>query len=83
MIAGVIEGHTNRLGAPQGVDPDECHALHVRVAQWGDTGRIVIQSAWFPTPDELKRLQEGAPVILSIVDNAHPMVALGVGENKL
>jgi hypothetical protein len=37
-------------------------------------------TAWEPTPDELARLNAGAPVHLRILGSAHPPVLLTVGE---
>lgn len=37
-------------------------------------------TAWEPTPDELERLNKGAPVYLRIVGSGHPPVMLEVGE---
>ncbi len=85
MIAGIIEGANHVFGKPTDMTDAECHALHVRVehVQYaGGTGQQFV-SAWLPTPDELKRLNEGAAVHLTIVGNGHPPVSLSVGTNEL
>jgi len=35
-------------------------------------------SAWQPTPAELKRLNEGCPILLHISGHIHPVVSLTV-----
>lgn len=86
MIPGVIEGWNVRFDPPRGATKEECRPLHVRVEEVQYTNGIAMHhvSAWFPTPDELKRLNEGAPVNLTIVSaSGQPPVALTVGENPL
>lgn len=81
MHPGRVAGATRHLGAPMGWDAERdghCGVLSVRD---GLTGRLPdMTSAWFPTPEELKRLLAGAPVHLTIVGNVHPPVALSVGQ---
>jgi hypothetical protein len=36
-------------------------------------------SAWFPTPEEIERIKEGAPIYLTVLGAVHPPVAMGVG----
>ena len=79
MIAGAIEGNNCTLRKPGGMTDAECHSLVVRVAHDQD-GYTMMQSAWHPTPAELKRLNSGAPVVLSIYGTIHPPVNLLVGE---
>ena len=68
MIPLQIKGATRVLGESQGY-----LKLPVR-----DDG--VMFTAWEPTPDELKCLMLGAPVILMIAGTQHPPVALSVGD---
>lgn len=85
MIAGAIEGATHSLAKPNDMTDAECHALRVRVERVQYEGGEALQfvSAWYPTPDELKRLNEGAAVHLRILGPGHPPVSLGVGESVL
>jgi hypothetical protein len=79
MQVGVIEGHTRIIGKSQGylglplrdmfLDQDEAHPA--------------MQSAWFPTPDELRALLAGAPLVLTVLGTAHPPVMLGVGKEPI
>lgn len=81
MRPGVIEGHTHCFGKPGDMSDEECFALHVRMGNFNGLDQLT--SAWFPTPDELQRLNDGAPVLLSIIGGGHPPVMLEVGENSL
>jgi hypothetical protein len=36
-------------------------------------------SAWFPTPAEVARIVEGAPIYLGILGTVHPPVVMSVG----
>jgi hypothetical protein len=80
MHAGRIQGFTRVLGPPEGWDKvvrGACGSLVIRdedtVAGHGMT------SAWFPTPEELKRVLAGAPIYLTVVGEVHPPVSVGVG----
>lgn len=44
-----------------------------------DTGIPMMGSAWEPTPEELDRLCNGAPIYLWVFGTAHPPVGLTVG----
>ena len=72
MFPGIIEGRNFCYTAPAGMD--NCNDLHCRVEE--DQGVRTISSAWFPTPAELELLNQGAPVILTVWGNAHPVVML-------
>lgn len=82
MIPGRIADATLTLGAPDGWDIEKhgpCSGLPVRI----DTSRAgppCFSSAWFPTPEELRAMLAGAPVILRLVGNGHPPVMLSVGD---
>jgi hypothetical protein len=65
------------LGAPPGVSIEQCRALPIRRAQLED-GIPVVQSFWRPTPQELKMLNSGAPVVLSIFGHTHAPVTMQV-----
>ena len=75
MICLRIQGATHRLGAPKGWDDEKhgpCNALSVRLTEDGH-----FESAWEPTPEELRLLNAGQPVILSVV-GGQPAVFLRV-----
>jgi len=84
MIPGRIPEATRVLGAPQGWDEARdgwCGGLAILdVADDAGSHRMV--SAWEPTPEELAKLNAGAPVLLSVVGLGHPPVWLSVGEAK-
>jgi hypothetical protein len=82
MIPGVIQGANLRLGKPSDMSDEECKPLHVRRCT-DESGYAIMQSAWFPSPDELKRMQEGAPVIFTVYGTVHPPIWLDVGSNEL
>lgn len=65
------------LGAPSGVPIESCTALPVRRAQYED-GTPVVQSFWKPSPEELKMLNEGKPILLSIWGETHAPVSMEV-----
>ena len=79
MIAGAIEGNNCTLRKPGNMTDEECHSLVIRVGQDAD-GYYLMQSAWLPSPDELKRLNAGAAVVLTLYGSQHPPVNLQVGE---
>lgn len=83
MIPGRVERATRYLGAPPGWEPSkdgECAHLAIRDEQFGSsTGPWGMVSAWEPTPDELARLNAGAPVYLTIIGAVRPPVAVSVG----
>ncbi len=85
MIAGIIEGANHVFGKPSDMTDGECRALHVRVEQTRYSGGLARQftSAWLPTPAELKRLNEGAAVHLTVIGEGHPPISLSVGTNEL
>lgn len=75
MNPGRIAGANFGFGAPEGwnaAEHGECCTLPVL-----NTGKI-LQSAWFPSPEELAALNSGCPVILNIFARQHPVVAIGV-----
>ena len=79
MFPGTIRGHNFTYNAPAGVD--NCQDLRVRVDHYrinANTPVRVINSAWFPTPEELAALNAGEPVVLSIYGSDHPVVSMSV-----
>ena len=80
MHAGRIQGATLILGAPKEWDRDRdgfCGGLAVR--QETTTAGATMVSAWLPTPDEIERIREGAPIYVYVVDTVHPPITVGVG----
>jgi hypothetical protein len=68
---------TRRLGAPAGWDHGTdgiCHTIEIRDADGFMT------SLWEFTEKERARVVAGAPFILHIQGNVHPVVALAVGD---
>ena len=82
MNIGNIEGATITLGAPKNWDEErdgKCLGLPIR--QEVVNGSLpAMTSAWLPTPEELARLNAGAPVLLRVIAIAHPPVMLDVGQ---
>ncbi len=75
-----IKGCTRRIGAPEGWDHEKdgiCHTVEV-VDQEID-GSNWMTTAWIPKPDELKRLNDGMPILLMIMGSRHPVVSLQIG----
>ena len=78
MMIQRIAGCTRVLGKTQGY-----LGLPIREEKFNcpvngpDTPSMV--TAWSPTPDELARINAGAPIYLRIIGNQHPPVILEVG----
>jgi hypothetical protein len=79
MEIGVIEGATAVAGEKQGYQPLPLRQVMLNCTVNGE-GTPAIQSAWQPTTDEVMRLFEGAPIILTIIGTRQPPVLLEVGE---
>ena len=79
MQIGRIQGWTRELGKGQGY-----LGLPLRdtviTCTVGGTGTPAMETAWLPTPDEIARINAGAPVILRVIGTAHPPVMLEVGD---
>lgn len=72
MQIGRIQACTRVLGKDQGYVP-------LPVRDIIEDGVKMMESAWFPTLEELHALLDGAPVILGVVGTVHPPVRLEVG----
>lgn len=79
MIVGVVEGATRIIGKSQGYIGLPLRDELVDCTVNGERTPAMV-SAWFPMPDELARLNASAPVHLRILGEAHPPVAVEVGE---
>jgi hypothetical protein len=80
MIPLRIAGHTRYLGAPREWKPEvdgPCGFLAIRDED--TTAGRAMASAWEPTPEELARLNAGAPIILHVIGIVHPPVDVRVG----
>jgi hypothetical protein len=77
MQVGRVSGCTRVRGYSQGYT-----GLPVRdeVFDLGDRCVRATRSAWFPSPDEIARLNAGAPVYLVLLTSRHPPVLIDVGE---
>lgn len=79
MEIGRIQGCTRVIGRSQGY-----HGLPLRDIRINDsvTGpeTPAMESAWFPSVDEIAALLAGAPLILRVCGSGHPPVMLYVGE---
>ena len=53
-----------------------CNALAVTRTDWDGVPAVV--SFWTPTPEEIEAIKAGQPVMLSVVGNTMPPVALMV-----
>lgn len=83
MTPGNIKGATRALGKPTNWDDKdgECATLYVRDHR--GAGPTIMQSAWYPSPEEIEQMIKGEPVILSIWGPSHPPVSLEVPGNEL
>lgn len=78
MNIGRITGCTRVLGKEQGYK-----GLPVRDGQYTmPTGEVYasIETAWFPTPDELEAMIAGAPIIVQLLSSQHPPIMLYTGD---
>lgn len=73
MMNLAVEGTTRTLGKDQGY-------LGLRIKDYiGSDGNPGMLSSWEPSPDELARLNAGAPIYLYVLGSSHPPVAIEVG----
>ena len=71
MYSVNFEGATHKLTAP------DCNDLPARRTVY-ESGRIAWETHWYPTIEELDRLNKGEPVVLTILGDGHPPVKLQV-----
>lgn len=66
------------LQPPPGWDQDsmECTPLHITFLD--EENPPMVKSYWKPSPEELQWLANGAAVVLFVVGNGQPPVAIGV-----
>lgn len=92
MEIGRIKGATRVLGKSQGYYGlpvrDEAknlgdlpHMLLMLGSNQVDGDNVpTMQTVWFPSPDELARLNAGAGIHVSLVGMAHPPISVTIGE---
>lgn len=78
MIIGRIEGATRVLGKSQGYLGLPLRDVVINSTVDGPE-TPAMETAWLPNPDEIERINAGAPVILRILGSAHPPVMVEVG----
>lgn len=74
-----IKGATRELGRPLGWDEQRngpCDSLHVRDERWGAMPCMV--SAYKLSEEELAKLSAGGYIVLHVIGEVHPPVALSV-----
>lgn len=79
MEIGRIKGCTRVIGKAQGYYGLPLRDIVVNDSVTGPS-TPAMETAWFPTPDELVALNAGAPVILRVVGTGHPPVMLMTGD---
>jgi hypothetical protein len=80
MHVGRINNATRVLGAPKDWNRDAngpCGNLPIR--DEATTAGPGMTSAWFPTPEEIERIKDGAPIYLTVLGSVHPPVDVSVG----
>ena len=79
MIICRIQGATRVLGQRQGYLglPVRDELVHDTVNGPGTPSMV---TAWEPTPDEIAKINAGAPIHLRVLGNIHPPVLITVGE---
>ena len=75
-----MQHHSNNavLGAPKGWDQGELPCGALPITRIVDGGITQVVSFWKPNADELAALAAGKPVMLFVVGNTMPPVALAV-----
>lgn len=81
MIPGRIKDGTRVLGASQGYIslPIRDELLELNFNE-GVKVCPAMTSAWIPNPAEMKRIAEGASILLTVMGIMHPPILLAVGE---
>jgi len=79
MLVKMIEGFTKVWGAPENWRPEDnghCGGLPAKVTE--TSAGLMWESAWEPTPEELKLLNQGGSIHLFVGAYQHPVVAMNV-----
>jgi hypothetical protein len=82
MTPASIARSTRALGAPPNWDHSKasCGVLPIRDEVDQETNGKTMVSAWLPSKAELKAMQNGCPVILTLFTTVHPATSIGVGS---
>lgn len=72
-------GATQKLKPPKDWDHTKIPCDDLWIKAWVIEGIPYLASAWLPTPEELKKLNEGGPVLITILNPTMPPVAVEVG----
>ena len=67
------------LGAPPNTTIEQCSALPITRIEYGD-GTQAVASYWRPSAEELKLLQQGALVCLTILGTTHAPLKIEVSD---
>ena len=70
------------LGAPPGVPIEECKALPITRVRWAD-GVDGVASFWLPSSEEMRLLNAGKAVRISVIGRTHPPIYIGVDGDGL
>ncbi|QIB32666.1 hypothetical protein [Ancylobacter pratisalsi] len=79
MLIKHIAGATRTIGKCQGYMglPLRDEPIHCTVNGPATPSMV---TAWEPTPDEIARINAGAPVLLRVLGTQHPSVMIEVGD---
>lgn len=81
MLIHRITGATRELGKAQGYTGLPVRDEQIEMLEDGGVSLVnMMVTAWEPTPDELVRINAGAPILLHVLGTAHPPVRLEVGN---
>ncbi|WP_293862275.1 hypothetical protein [uncultured Alsobacter sp.] len=80
MISKHISGCTRIVGKSQGFTGLSIRDETLEILPGTGFEASVMVTSWEPTPDELMRLNAGAPVILKLAGTMHPPVLMMVGD---
>ena len=81
MIPKMIEGATRVCGKSQGYAGLPIRDEPIEMAFERGIERVnAMYSSWEPTPEELERLNAGAPVVLCLLGNSPPPMRVEVGQ---
>lgn len=81
MISKMIEGVTRVCGKSQGYGGLAIRDESIDMAFPDGVQRVnAMHTSWEPTPDELARLNAGAPVTICILGSNPPPIRVDVGE---
>lgn len=79
MQIGRVENATRVLGKSQGYLGLPIRDEFVHCSVNGEKTPSMV-TAWIPTPDEIERINAGAPIHLRLIGSSHPPVMVDVGK---